>query len=404
MSGPVHHTEPTAALSAELADVPAPPSGPRRVSFAVIGVIAVALLFGVPWWLLVVNGQAWPGWLVAAATVVLAGMAVAFPVLMVRGHTRGSDRASLIADTTLGVIWVVFTWSIIGSLVSLALALAGVDNPGRARWVTLAILVVSATLLAYGHFEAMRVPRVRRTEVRVPRLGAGLDGLRLVLLADTHYGPIDRARWSEKTVAAVNALEPDVVAHAGDIADGRVAEREPQSRHLGDVRATLARVYVTGNHEYYSQAQEWLDHMADLGWEALHNRHVVIERDGSRMVVAGTDDRTAHGSGLPGHAADVPQALAGADPDLPVLLLAHQPKQVGEAVAAGVDLQVSGHTHGGQIWPFHWLVRTDQPWLQGLTRLNDRTALYTTRGAGFWGPPFRVFAPSEISLLVLRAG
>ncbi|WP_424185906.1 metallophosphoesterase [Actinokineospora sp. G85] len=407
MSGPVHHTDhtdPAAALGAELADVPAPRSGPRRVTFAVVGVVAVALLFGVPWWLLVVNGQEWPGWLVAVGTVAPAGMALAFPVLMARGHARGSDRASLVADTTLGVIWVVFTWSIIGSLVGLALAVAGVDNPGRARWVTLGVLVVSAILLAHGHFEAMRVPRVRRTEVRIPRLGPGLDGLRLVLLADTHYGPIDRSRWSEKTVAAVNALEPDVVAHAGDIADGRVAEREPQSRHLGDVRAALARVYVTGNHEYYSQAQEWLDHMADLGWEALHNRHVVIERDGSRMVVAGTDDRTAHGSGLPGHAADVPQALAGADPDLPVLLLAHQPKQVDEAVAAGVDLQVSGHTHGGQIWPFHWLVRTEQPWLQGLTRLNDRTALYTTRGAGFWGPPFRVFAPSEISLLVLRTG
>ncbi|OLR94553.1 metallophosphoesterase [Actinokineospora bangkokensis] len=378
----------------------AAPARPR-LPFLAVAVTAVLLLFGVPWWLLVLGGQDWPGAVVAVGTVVFAAGAVALPLLMVAGHAKGSDAASLAGDVLLGVIWVLFTWSIVGGVVSLVLSLAGVGNPTRA--VALGVVVVAAVLLAYGHFEAMRVPRVRTTEIRLPRLGAGLDGLRVVLLADTHYGPIDRAKWSERTVAAVNALEPDVVAHAGDIADGRVAQRRPQSRHLGDVRAALARVYVTGNHEYFSQAQEWLDHMSELGWEALHNRHVVVERGGSRLVVAGIDDRTAPSSGLPGHRPDIEHALDGADPDLPVLLLAHQPKQITTAVEAGVDLQVSGHTHGGQIWPFHLLVRVDQPWLQGLTALNDRTHLYTTRGAGFWGPPFRVFAPSEISLLVLRS-
>jgi hypothetical protein len=160
---------------------------------------------------------------------------------------------------------------------------------------------------------------------------------------------------------------------------------------------------VTGNHEYFSGAQRWVEHMASLGWEALHNRHVEVARGGDRLVVAGVDDRTAAGSRVPGHAADHAAALAGADPDLPVLLLAHQPQQVAGAVAHGVDLQLSGHTHGGQMWPFHYLVRLDQPVLQGLSRHGERTQLYTSRGTGFWGPPFRIFAPSEITLLTLRA-
>ena len=135
----------------------------------------------------------------------------------------------------------------------------------------------------------------------------------------------------------------------------------------------------------------------------MHNRHIVVERGGSRLVVAGVDDRTAESSGRAGHRADHAAALAGADPDLPVLLLAHQPKQVTDAVTHGVDLQISGHTHGGQIWPFHFLVRLDQPVVRGLSRHGVRTQLYTSRGTGFWGPPLRVFAPSEITLLTLRA-
>src|SRR5687768_8118768 len=138
----------------------------------------------------------------------------------------------------------------------------------------------------------MRVPRVRRIDVVVPRLGAGLDGLRVVLLTDTHYGPIDRARWSARVVAAVNTLDADIVCHTGDIADGTVAERRGQAAPLAEVRASLTRVYVTGNHEYFGEAQGWLDHMAELGWEPLHNRHLVVQRGGARLVVAGVDDAT----------------------------------------------------------------------------------------------------------------
>jgi predicted MPP superfamily phosphohydrolase len=377
----------------------------RRLRFGATIAAILALLFGVPWWTLAVAGARWPGIAVAAVTVLFGGALLAFPVLMYLGHGRqGRDWAAAIGDTVLGVIWVLFAWAVLGNLLRLALAGAGLADPTRSRVVAVAVVAVSLPLLLWGYAEAMRLPRVRHVTVPIARLGAGLDGVRVVLLTDTHYGPIDRARWSARVVAAVNALEPDLVCHTGDLADGGVDQRREQVAPLGQVRARLARVYVTGNHEYFGQAQSWLDHMRELGWEPLHNRHLVVERGGARLVVAGVDDATAASSGHQGHRADHAAALAGADPHLPVLLLAHQPKQVGAAVAHGIDLQISGHTHGGQIWPFHLLVRLDQPTVQGLSRHGDRTQLYTSRGTGFWGPPLRIFAPSEITLLTLRAG
>jgi predicted MPP superfamily phosphohydrolase len=366
--------------------------------------LVLLLLFGVPYWTVVLAGARWPLWLTVTGTLVFVASIVALPVLMVAGHGRRQrDGAAVAGDTILGLIWILFTQALLGNVLRLVLALAGVGDPGRSRIVAAAVVAVAAVLAGWGYVEAMRVPRVKRLDVTLPRLGKGLDGTTVVLLADTHYGPIDRTHWSVGVVEAVNALDADVVCHAGDIADGTPAQRRAQAAPLGDVRARLLRAYVTGNHEYFSEAQAWVDRMRGLGWEALHNRHVVVERDGDRLVIAGVDDRTAAGSGVPGHHADHAAALAGVDPDLPVLLLAHQPKQVDGAVAHGIDLQLSGHTHGGQIWPFHYLVRIDQPVVSGLSRHGDRTQLYTSRGTGFWGPPFRVFAPSEITVLTLRS-
>jgi hypothetical protein len=361
-----------------------------RGGFLPVVVLVVLLLFGMPWWVLVTP---WPGPVAVAGTVVFAVAAVAFPFLMFLGHGRGRDWAARVGDTMLGVVWVLFAWSVLGVVPRLLF-----DD----RLVAVLVAAVAVVLVVWGVYEAMRVPRVRRMDVVLPKLGAGLDGTTVVVLADTHFGPIDRVRWSTRTAAAVNALKPDIVCHAGDIADGTVEARLDQAAPLGTIEAALARVYVTGNHEYFGEAQGWLDHMASLGWEPLHNRHVVVSRGGASLVLAGIDDATARASGLAGHGARLEVALAGTPAGAPVLLVAHQPRQVAQAAAAGVDLQVSGHTHGGQIWPFHYLVRVDQPTVQGLTR-HGPTQLYTTRGTGFWGPPLRVFAPSEITLLTLRA-
>ncbi len=366
-------------------------------------VLAVMLLlFGVPAATLLAPAARWPLYVVVPGGALLAAAFLTLPATMVLGHgRRHRDWAAVVGDTVLGVGWVLFAWSLLGQVAKVVLAVAGVEDPLRSRAVALSVLAVAVVLLVWGYVEAMRVPRVKAVDVAVAGLAPGLDGTRIAVITDTHYGPIARARWSTRVVERVNEVGADIVCHVGDIADGAVPIREAQARPLASVRATSARVYVTGNHEYFSEAQDWLDYMEGIGWTALHNRHIVVERGGDRLVVAGVDDATAAGSGVPGHGADLAAALAGADPALPVLLLAHQPKQVAHAARAGVALQISGHTHGGQIWPFHLLVRLDQPVVAGLSRHGDRTALYTSRGTGFWGPPFRIFAPSEITLLTL---
>ncbi|MGW4124264.1 metallophosphoesterase [Nocardia sp. NPDC004711] len=368
---------------------------PRAVLFLGIP----ALLFALPWWLLVYTTMSGT-WFWLGSAVFLLGY-LALPAGMLLGHgPRQSDAASLVGDTMLGVMWVVFTWSVIGAAVRGVLAVAGVDDPVRSRVVAVGVLAVSIVLSAWAIYEARRVPRVRTVEVEIPGLGAGLDGLRLVVVTDTHYAATDRLRWSERVVEEVNALRPDIACHAGDLADGSVEKRRAQVDPLGKVEAEYGRFYITGNHEYFGDAPGWIDHMSGLGWQPLRNQHEVISREGDSLVLAGIDDPT--GSGLPGHGPDITAALAGADPALPVVLLAHQPKQVTDAVSAGVALQISGHTHGGQIWPFRYLVRLDQPVVAGLSRHGERTQLYTSRGTGFWGPQLRLFAPSEITVLILR--
>ncbi|OFA55787.1 metallophosphoesterase, partial [Streptomyces fradiae] len=269
-----------------------------------IPLIAPLLLWAVPCWVLLYGGQRWPLPVTLSGTALFALGLVGVPLAMARGHgRRQQDRAAIIGDTLLGASWVLFTWSVLlGVLLRPALAVAGAgDSQDRARIVTWAVLCTTAVLLAWGYAEARRVPRVRRLDVRLPRLGAGLDGLRVALITDTHYGPLDRARWSARVCEKVSELDADLVCHTGDIADGTARRRRAQAAPLGTVRATRARVYVTGNHEYYSEAQGWVDLMDELGWEPLRNRHLLLERGGDTLVVAGVDDVTAESSGLPGH-------------------------------------------------------------------------------------------------------
>ncbi|MDT5338692.1 MAG: uncharacterized protein QOD90_4197 [Mycobacterium sp.] len=383
---------------------PAPSARPRRSWLRLIPVFAtILILLGVPWWTLLWAGNQWPTVTVVVGTAAFAAVFVGLPLAMMFGHGRRHlDWAAVTGDALLGAVWVLFVWSVLTQLLRLALLLAGIEDPTRSRIVTGVVVAVVLVLLGWGYAEAMRLPRTKHVEVTLPRLGGGLDGLRVAMITDTHYGPINRTRWSALVADRINEIDADVVCHVGDLADGTVDVREEQVRPLAAARGRLARVYVTGNHEYFSEAQGWLDYMADIGWDALHNSHIVVERGGDGLVVAGVDDATARGSGTVGHGANLEAALEGADPTLPVLLLAHQPKQVPAAVEAGVDLQISGHTHGGQIWPFNFLVRLDQPVVHGLSRHGERTQLYTSRGTGFWGPPFRVFAPSEITVLTLR--
>ena len=372
----------------------------RRLRWLAVPVAITVILHGVPWWRLVLV-PGWPAGVVAALTAVVVVLAVGLPVAVIVGRTRAREGLLTVGAVWLGVIWQLFVWTLAGELVRLALLAAGVPDPLRARLVVAAVLGWTLGILAWGAYRALGPVAVREREVRIDGLGAALDGLRVVQITDTHLGPFLSQRWAERITRQVNGLDADVLAHTGDLVDGSLRARRHQVAPFGAATAREARVFITGNHEYYSGAREWTDYMASLGWTVLRNRHVVVRRGADALVVAGIDDRTAARSGVPGHGADLDAALADAPADAPVVLLAHQPRQVLGAVGR-VDLQLSGHTHGGQLWPFGWLVRLDQPVLAGLSRHGPRTQLYTSRGTGFWGPPFRIFAPPEIAVLVLR--
>ena len=282
----------------------------------------------------------------------------------------------------------------------------GVTDPSRRLFIARSLAVTAGAVAlgtaGTGAYLANSAPVVRRVPVTLPRLDPALDGLRIVTFSDGHLSATYGGRRFERLVETVNAQRPDVVAIVGDLVDGEVAELRGEAAPLADLVSEQGVFFVTGNHEYFVDTEAWLRHLPTLGVDVLRNERVPITRGGASFDLAGIDDRTALSSGVPGHGADLDAALDGRDDATPVVLLAHQPVQVEQARAAGVDLQLSGHTHGGQLWPFDYAIRLDQPAVEGLSRHGD-TQLYVTAGAGFWGPPMRVGARPEVTVVELRA-
>ena len=243
---------------------------------------------------------------------------------------------------------------------------------------------------------------MQRVPITLRGLDPAFDGFRIVTFSDGHLSPTYGGRRFERLVEIVNAQRPDVVTVVGDLVDGEVDELRGDVAPLADLVSEQGVFFVTGNHEYYVATRAWLRHLPTLGVEVLRNERVSITRGGATFDLAGIDDRTAAASGLPGHGANLDAALDGRDDGTPVVLLAHQPVQVEQAAAAGVDLQLSGHTHGGQLWPFDYVIGLDQPAIEGLSRHGD-TQLYVTRGAGYWGPPMRIGARPEVTVVELRS-
>ena len=239
-------------------------------------------------------------------------------------------------------------------------------------------------------------------EVKLARLPKALDGFSIVQLSDLHVGMTIDREFVQRVVDQTNALSPDLVVLTGDLVDGRVEDLRDEAAPLGTLRSRHGTYAVTGNHEYYSGADPWLAALGEMGITYLRNRRVAIGDGAASFDLAGVDDHSA--SSYAGHGEDLAAALDGRDPSRAVVLLAHQPRQVRRAAKYGVDLQLSGHTHGGQIWPWHYLVKLQQGGLIAGRYQHGDTQLYVTRGCGYWGPPVRLFAPLEITRVILRAG
>ncbi|WP_053232313.1 metallophosphoesterase [Sandaracinus amylolyticus] len=377
---------------------------PRRliVFLGVVGSVS-ALLHGYAW-LRLFRDPAWGAPWELLGGVALAVLGVLVPAAILSARTVRPSIATPLA--WLGYSWLgtIFYLDVLLLPIDLArVLLAAVDPDGApflgARWVAATATVGALSLVAAGIARVRRGPVLREVDVPIEGLPAALEGFRIVQLSDVHVGPtIDRA-FVERLVARTNALAPDVIAITGDLVDGSVAALARGVAPLSELRARHGVFFVTGNHEYFSGADAWARHVATLGARVLRNEHDVIDHDGAALVVAGIDDVIAPHFG---DRSDVELALEGAPEGVPVVLLAHQPRSIDAAARAGVALQLSGHTHGGQMQPFGLLVKLEQPFLSGLHRVA-RTWLWVSEGTGYWGPPLRVGSRSEISVVRLVA-
>lgn len=302
----------------------------------------------------------------------------------------------------IGAIWMGFFFYLLHlfGASDLLLLVLGVGRAPHAATQVVAVSLAALALVAGGLLSVARGPYIRRVEVELERWPRELDGFRITQITDLHLSLTAGRGFAEKVTRLCNATDPDLIAVTGDLVDGGIRELSDAVAPLSGLRARYGVFFVTGNHEHYAGAKKWARKVTGLGMRVLRNQHVTIGDGEAKFHLAGTNDRMS-GQYRAGGGEDLPAALEGIDPDSPVLLLAHNPETFEEAAARGVDLQLSGHTHGGQLFPFQYLVRLRTRFIAGFYRLGN-SRLYVSRGTGYWGPPMRVLAPSEITVLILK--
>jgi len=278
-------------------------------------------------------------------------------------------------------------------------------EPARRQFILQAtnvgVLAAAAALTGYGVYEARKRPGI--IDVAIPIAGLPLEfvGFRLVQITDIHAGLTVKRDWIRTIVDEVTRLTPDLIAFTGDLADGSVPHLREDVASFGDLQAPYGKYFVTGNHEYYSGAEEWVAEARRLGYDVLMNEHRLIRRNGSTIVLAGVTD-VSGGQFLPSHKSDPKAALKDAPLDMTRILLAHQPRTLYEAEPLGFDLMISGHTHGGQFFPWNLVATIGQPFISGLHKHNG-SWVYVSKGTGYWGPPVRLGARSEITVFTLTS-
>lgn len=359
-------------------------------------------------WARLVRDPAWPAPFDTIATVliVLLGMSIPITMLLFRVWSRDAIRP---------LAWTAFIW--MGTMFLLLVATVGSDlvrkviamRSGESlldpeRRVALSRATAAIAALAAGALSLLSVAsvmngtRVKSVRIALAKLPAHLSGYKIVQLSDVHIGPTLDRSFLQRIVAQVNAERPDLVVITGDLVDGSVEQLGAHVRPLRELRARDGVFFVTGNHEYYSGADEWIAFLRTLGVKTLRNERVQIGGEDG-FYLAGVDDASADRFGGD-HGANYERALGGRDRSKVTVLLAHQPRQITKAEAYAPDVMLSGHTHGGQIAPFMLLVKLQQPYVAGLYD-HGPTKLYVSRGTGYWGPPMRLAAPAEITKIEL---
>lgn len=348
---------------------------------AKIALLVLALSFPLSFWL-------------ARGLDVSVGKLILYPLYIWLGTMMILFFVLLSLDLIRGIAWI-----------GLRFTASGPPNPERRLFLArLAAGVASGvTLTAAGTAVAQGLGRLvtKRLDVTLPGLPAALDGFTIAQLTDLHLSAMRHGTWVREVVARTNALKPDLIAITGDLADATPGQLAAEVQLLQQLKAPHGVFFVTGNHEYFIALHDWLAQLEAIGIRVLRNERVTIERDGASFELAGVDDhegRRFH----PDHGPDLARAMRGHDPQRASVLLAHQPRIIGDAAAHRVGLVLSGHTHGGQIWPWNYLVYLQQPFVSGLHE-RDGTQIYVSEGTGFWGPPMRLGSTAEITLVSLRS-
>ncbi len=383
-------------------------------------VVALCLLAGIHYYLwarLIRDPEVAAPWkTIATGFLVLLAASIPAALVLGRGHPGIRQALGWPAYIWMGVMFLSFVSLLSTDIARLLMALGrrivgatAIDPDLPARRIFLArgiassvALAVSGSTLAAIH--SARGPiGVHSVRVRLDRLPRAQDGFRIAQITDVHVGATIGRAFIEDIVRRTNALGPDLVAITGDLVDGSVSELGHLVEPLANLRAGHGVFFVTGNHEYFSDPVSWLNELPRLGIRVLRNERISIGNGTSSFDLAGIDDRSAvHYGGLDTRQA-LTQALAGRDPRRELVLLAHQPRMLFDADPFNVGLQLSGHTHGGQVWPFGYLVKLQQPFIAGLHRRGD-SQIYVSRGTGYWGPPMRLGAPPEITEIHLESG
>lgn len=369
---------------------------------------ALSVVFGLHlyFWGRLVRAVAWPPPWHVGLSALLVGLALSIPLTFFVARRFPDGWVSALVWP--GWVWLGLSFLLLVSLLSVdllqfvATAVMPPLSPDRRRFVW-RVLAGGASLVAAGVGlssirHALGRIAVKKVSVSLSRLPENMHGTTVVQLSDVHVGSLIGREFLENVVRTVNSLSPDVVVITGDLVDGSVDKLAAAVAPLADIKSRYGVFFVTGNHDYYSGADAWCEHLQTLGVRVLRNQRVSIGDERGSFDLAGIEDFSAPRFG---NKVDLEAALDGRDASRELVLLAHQPRALSLAAPAGVGLLLSGHTHGGQIWPFNFLVKLQQPVVAGLARL-ERTLVYVSRGTGFWGPPMRFRAPAEVTQLVLR--
>jgi hypothetical protein len=401
------------------------PYSAELIIFLLVSSSLVAIIYGYVSWKFVTHTRLTPFWR-RLAWFVAAALFLLNPIGFISGifFGRSSFPEALLWISYIGLGFMslaaalLLIWDIVRLAAFLATRLRKAFHPPRfvketaiesinrreflLQSVNIGLIGAAALMGVYGFYEARRRPEIKRITVPIRDLPQALVGFQIAQITDIHAGPTIKRDFLETIVGGVNSLGADLVAVTGDLADGTVEHLGYHVAPLRELRAKSGVFFVTGNHEYYSGVLEWTREVRRLGLTILTNEHLLIRRAGSRLLLAGVPDYSADRM-EPSHKSDPLAAVTGA-PEADVrVLLAHQPRSIFAAAKAGFDLQISGHTHGGQYFPGNLLVALFQPYIAGL-HLHEKTWIYVSRGTGYWGPPLRLGAPSEItSIRLIRA-